>query len=79
MTDGLRELLDEVEAQLAAGEERLTASRELIEAEGLIELLDEDGLHQTDYAPEWAEVLAEPFFIPQGRNELDALFDDYEE
>ena len=73
--------------QLAAGEERLESAREIISAEGLSDLLDDDlagypvirdDSQQMDYAPEWAEPLAEPFFIPEGRNELDALFDDYE-
>ena len=89
MTDGLRQMLDEVEAQLAAGEERLTASRELIEAEGLSHLLFDpedvagypvlrDDSQREAYAPEWAEPLAGPYFVPEAQgliNELDSLFD----
>jgi len=76
----LRQMLDEVEAQLATGEERLAAAQELIDSADLFTMLDEDfGENQSLYAPPWVESLAEPFFIPQGRNELDALFDSYDD
>ena len=81
----LRELLDAVEVQLAEGEERLASAREIVSAEGLDAELaftlvfDDEGENQDDYSPEWAEPLAEPFFIPEGRNELDALFDAIDE
>ena len=83
MTKKTRELLDACQVQLAESEVLLERSRELIEAEGLSHLLAEEaelgyGENQNDYAPTWADPLAEPFFIPQGRNELDALFDDAE-
>ena len=74
----LRELLDAVAMQLAEGEERMASAREIIEAEGLSHLLDDDS-QQNNYAPTWAEPLAEPFFIPEGRNELDALFNRFPE
>ena len=79
MNAELRALLDAVQTQLDEGAERLETSLELIEAEGLSHLLDDDGSQKMHYAPEWAEPLAEPFFIPEGRNELDALFDDIDE
>ena len=76
MRPELRELLDAVQVQLAEGEVRLESARETIEAEGLSYLLeDNDDSQQIGYAPSWAEPLAEPFFIPEGRNELDAMFD----
>ncbi len=80
MTPETRALLDAVQAQLDAGEERLASAHAIIDAEGLFALVDDDDdENQHDYAPEWAEPLAEPFFIPQGRNELDALFDEIDD